>query len=66
MDKLPFKLWRVDGIVVSIGLPERDCWLPKGKCIRMSEHLSDVKLQACDRVGVGDGELKDETLPDLH
>ena len=66
MDKFPFKLWRVDGIVVSIGLSKRDCWLPEGECIRMSKHLSDIKLQVRDGVRVGDGELKDETLSDLH
>ena len=66
MDKFPFKLWRVDGIVVSIGLSKRDRWLPEGECIRMSKHLSDIELQVRDGVCVGDGELKDETLSDLH
>ena len=66
MDELPFKLWRVNWIVVSIGFTKGDRWLAKGESIRMAKHLPDVKLQAGNWVRVGDGQLKDETLSDLH
>ena len=66
MDELPFKLWRVNWVVVSIGFTEGNRWLAKGESIRMPKHLPDVKLQACHWVRVGDGQLNDETLSDLH
>ena len=66
MDELPFKLFRVNWIVVSIGFAKGDSWLAEGESICMSKHLADVKLQACHWVRVRDDQLKDETLSDLH
>ena len=66
MDKFSFKLRRVHRIIVPVGLAKGDRRLPKGDSIPMSEHLSDVELQVCDRVGVGDHKLKDEALINLH
>ena len=66
MDKFPFKLCRVNRIIVPVGLPKGDRRLPKGDGVRVSEHLADVELQVCDRVGVGDHKFEDETLINLH
>ena len=66
MDQFPFILCCFNGIVVSIGVAKGNRRSAKGEGVRVSKHLANVELQAGDGVGVGDRELKDETLSNLH